>query len=141
MVRQEREEGITEMMHQLGTAYSMFFNKKYRRMGRLFVGPFKAKTLTTDEQFLAISKYIHRCALRLLPSRDPAEQVKHLRTYLWSSYQDYVGLREGTLADRKFVLSTVQAADAASWYKKFVEAGYTADEREFVEPFVFEPVI
>ena len=47
------DEAISFFMRKLCTAYSMYFNKKYERTGKLFEGVFKSKHIENDEQ----SKY------------------------------------------------------------------------------------
>jgi hypothetical protein len=37
----------------------MYFNKRYKRVGHLFQGRFKASRITTDEYLVHISRYIH----------------------------------------------------------------------------------
>ena len=46
LLRQKRENGISRFMQKLGTGYSMYFNKKYERVGALFQGKFKASHST-----------------------------------------------------------------------------------------------
>lgn len=40
-----------KFMHAVGTAYAMYFNKKYSTVGRIFQGPYRA-TLIKDEKSL-----------------------------------------------------------------------------------------
>ena len=51
--------GISIFMQKLGTAHTMFFNKKYDRSGSLFQGPFKAKHINNDRYLKYIYAYIH----------------------------------------------------------------------------------
>ena len=41
LVREKIENGISTYMRKLLTAYSMYFNKKYKRSGKLYEGVFK----------------------------------------------------------------------------------------------------
>ena len=50
---------IDSFMDSLGTRYSMYFNKKYKREGRLFQGVYKAVLVESEEQLLHLSRYIH----------------------------------------------------------------------------------
>lgn len=50
---------MTELMRRVCTAYTMYFNKRYKRVGHLFQGRFKASRITTDEYLVHISRYIH----------------------------------------------------------------------------------
>jgi len=56
----QNPRALTELMQRVGTAYTMYFNKKYKRVGSLFQGRFKASRITSDPYLLHISRYIHR---------------------------------------------------------------------------------
>src|SRR5438105_2134757 len=46
---------ITELMKSIGTAYTMYFNLKYKRVGPLFQGRFKATLIDNDAYLVHIS--------------------------------------------------------------------------------------
>lgn len=50
---------ITSLMQGMTTAYSMYYNKKYGRVGHLFQGRFKAVMIDNDAYLQHISRYIH----------------------------------------------------------------------------------
>lgn len=50
---------LTAFMQSVLTAYTMYFNKKYRRVGTLFQGVYKASRISSDSYLLHISRYIH----------------------------------------------------------------------------------
>lgn len=51
--------GIIKLIQGVLTAYAMYFNKKYRRSGGLFEGPFLASRITNDGYLWHVSRYIH----------------------------------------------------------------------------------
>ena len=51
---------ITELMRRVAGSYTMYFNKKYQRVGPLFQGVFKASKIDNDPYLLHITRYIHR---------------------------------------------------------------------------------
>ena len=59
LLKEITDDGITSFMRKLGTAYTMYFNKKYERTGHLFSGPFKAKPIGTDKYFQRVLHYVH----------------------------------------------------------------------------------
>lgn len=123
LVRQERDEGITKLMHALGTAYVMYFNQRYKRVGSLFQGRFQAKLIKTDEYLLQLSKYIHR---------NPKEILKlqvALSKYQYSSYPDYLGKGKGKLVDTELILSYYSKENSSLSYKSFVEESGIDRER------------
>lgn len=80
LLRQKTISGLTEFIRSLSTAYSMYFNKKYRRVGSLFQGVFKATDIREENYLLWVSRYIHR-------------NPDNFQTYPYSSYSDYLGKR------------------------------------------------
>jgi len=71
-------QAITQLMKSVATAYTMYFNRKYKSSGHLFQGPFRASRITNEAYLAHISRYIH-----LNP--------RTYRTYFWSSLKYYLG--------------------------------------------------
>ena len=71
LVRQKETNGITSFIQSLCTRYTMYFNKKYNRVGPLFQSVYKAVLVQTEEQFLHLSRYIHHQAIASQPSSYP----------------------------------------------------------------------
>lgn len=85
--------GITSFMHKLGTAYAMYFNKRYKRDGVLFQGPFKSIRIKEESHFDGIPFYIHSNPLKLTPKLTSVElEIAFLKSYKWSSFNDYSGI-------------------------------------------------
>jgi len=102
LVREKEANGISLFMKKLLTAYSMYFNKKYKRTGRLFEGPFLAKHADTDEYLKYLFSYIHLNPVKLVDPKwkenkitDRAKAKKYLAEYKFSSYLDYMRVRRG----------------------------------------------
>jgi putative transposase len=85
LLKQNTHNGITRFMRRLSSAYVQYFNKAYNRKGTLFEGKYKAVRIETDEHLFHLSRYIHRNPKNLVN--------KHLEEYLYSSYQEYKGIR------------------------------------------------
>lgn len=62
-IKQESAGTIDKFMNSLGTRYTMYFNKKYKRVGSLYQGVYKAVLIHSEEQSLHLSRYIHQQAL------------------------------------------------------------------------------
>lgn len=59
MVHQITERGLVKLMMSVCTAYTVYFNKKYKRRGPLFENNYRA-SLISDELYLQhLSRYIH----------------------------------------------------------------------------------
>ncbi len=86
LVKQESAGAIDAFMSSLSTRFSMYFNRKYDRVGPLYQGVYKAVLVETDEQLLHLTRYIHKQALA---SRGETLQEKQP-----CSYSEYLGKRK-----------------------------------------------
>jgi len=59
LVYQRQLDSMTQLFKSLSTAYGMYFNKKYKRVGPLFQNRFKASLIDKDKYLQHISRYIH----------------------------------------------------------------------------------
>lgn len=98
LVKQRVDNGITEFMRKLGTGYTNYFNIKYQRVGPLLQGKFKAVHIKKENQLLYLPHYIHLNPLDIfMPEwrdgkiKSHTVALRHLDSYRWSSYWDYVG--------------------------------------------------
>ncbi len=97
LVRQEVDGGITKFMKKVGTAYSMYFNKKYDRKGALFGGLFKSKHVGDDKYMRHLFGYIHLNPLdikfkgwqNLVEKNHSSIWKRFLDEYKYSSYFNY----------------------------------------------------
>ena len=109
-------------MNSLGTRYTMYFNKKYDRVGSLYQGVYKAVSITNESQFIYLSKYIHKQALALQGlalQRLPGQP---------SSYKDYLKQRKTEWVHPEEVLSYFSKTNPKFSYKSFIEE--SPDEKE-----------
>ena len=114
LVRQETEKGISTYMQRVLTAYAKYFNTKYKKSGHVFQGPFRAVHITTNEQLLHVSAYIHKNQKELSSWKNKGD------VYPWSSYIDYVKEnRWGDLLDTTII---IEQFESAKKYKDFVES-------------------
>ena len=90
---------ISEFMRKLLTAYTLYFNKKYKRTGSLFEGKFKSVHISDDVQAKYLFSYIHLNPIKIIDSNWKEKEIKNINNYLnflieykWSSYLDYKGI-------------------------------------------------
>jgi len=95
LLKQKRGGGIVKFMQKLGTGYTNYFNKKYKRVGGLFQGRFKAVLVSEEAHFIHLPFYIHTNPLDLIygssTSIDFEKKMDFLKKYRWSSFPDYIG--------------------------------------------------
>jgi putative transposase len=58
LIRQNTEVPISKLIGRLATGYSIYFNKKYSRVGSLFQDQFKAVRIENDDQLRWVKHYI-----------------------------------------------------------------------------------
>src|SRR3989344_5942831 len=63
---EKMEGGISQYMRKLLTAYSMYFNKKYKRTGKLYSGVFKSIHANSDRYLKYLYSYIHLNPAKLI---------------------------------------------------------------------------
>lgn len=123
LVKQKNSQSINKFMRSLCTRYSMYFNRKYKRVGALYQDIYKAVSIETEEQFIYLSKYIHKQALNKTPKLAlSASQGPTLSTWDQpSSYQEYLGKRKTEWVHPEEVLSYFSKTNPKLTYKAFVE--------------------
>jgi putative transposase len=86
------EGNLSQWMHQLKTAYTVYFNRRHQEVGHLFQGRFKSTVIEAEKYLLEVGRYLHLNPVRgvVLGQGRPIERRKRLREYRWSSYR---GLR------------------------------------------------
>lgn len=117
LLKQVTRDGITKLMRQISTAYSMYFNKRNNRIGPLFQGIYKAVEIENDEYLLHLSRYIHK---------NPLERGISLRDFQWSSYTYYALGNPPIWLDTQTILDYFSKSNKIKDYQKFVE---TDDEK------------
>lgn len=82
LLKQNKDNGVTEFTSKLSNSYTKYYNTKYTRVGPLFQGEFKAVIIENEAQLVHVSRYIH-----LNPTSSCL--VKRPDQYEWSSYKEY----------------------------------------------------
>lgn len=128
IIKQIQKGSMEGFMRSLATRYSMYFNKKYNRVGHLFQGIYKASMITNDAYLLHLSRYIHL---------NPLEYTKNLSS-AYSSYGEYLGLRRTEWVCIKEILAFFNKAKSdflksVNTYKNFVEKYKSGDSYDLGE--------
>src|SRR3989344_5099105 len=80
---QSQHDKLGQIMRSMLTAYSVYFNMKYKRVGPLFSGRYKSIICQDDAYLLQVSKYIHLNPVKAHLSSKPSD-------YDFSSYREYM---------------------------------------------------
>lgn len=132
LIKQNSEAAMKQFMQSLSTRYSMYFNKKYKRVGPLFQGIYKAALISDDVYLLHLSRYIHI---------NPLEYISSL-TDAYSSYPDYLGFRHTHWVKPEIILSFFNQAKLpflrkVNSYKDFAEE-YAEDSKDILGDLILE---
>ena len=127
LVYLKRDDLATRVMQPFGLSYTKAVNKQQSRTGPLFEGRFQARWVDRDEYLLHLSRYIH-----LNPVA--AGLVARPEDWTFSSYREYLGLREGTLPATDGILAQFASRQA---YREFVES-YREQDVRVIEHLLFE---
>ena len=100
LITQPENGNIARFLHKLCTAYSMYYNNKYSRTGKLFEGKFRSERAGDDRYLKYLFSYIHLNPLKII---DPIWKQNGINTrgrnflndYNFSSYSDYTGRDKG----------------------------------------------
>ena len=115
-IKQTDKDSMTNFIRSLSTRYSMYFNKRYSRVGTLFQGRYKAVLVDNEMQLIYLSKYIHRNPLDL-PSYTP----NNLHDYPYSSYRNFTGVTQQSWIDPSDVTYQYKNNSPRNTYQNFVE--------------------
>ncbi|MBU2052140.1 transposase [Patescibacteria group bacterium] len=121
IVWQKSFDGINFFMRSLATKYVRYFNSKYKRIGPVFQGVYKAVLVEGEEQLIYLSKYIHQNPIEILPTGF------HLEGYKYSSYGNYLKNFNQVWIDTDDILSQFSEVNQKNSYQNFVEE---LDERD-----------
>ena len=143
LLRQKTRDGMTKLLRRLCTCYSMYFNKKYHRIGGLFQGVYKAILVDNEHYLLHLSRYLHLNPVfdRVRPCQE-YKACKQPGDYPFSSYLDYLGKKKTDWLKTDFILSFFKTAQKTSFkdilsYQSFVE-DYLVDSTEVLGGLVLE---
>jgi len=119
------EGGVVLFMRKLGTGVAAYSNSKYQESGRLFQGPYKAKTIHTDEYLRYLSVYIQvKNPFELYPRgfetaiKNFDDAYQWVIKYPYCSLADYAGERNSPIIDKDIL---GEMFPSSKKYKKFAK--------------------
>lgn len=98
LLHEKIDGGITLFLKKICTAYSMYFNKKYERTGKLFERAFLAQHADHDQYLKYLFSYIHLNPAKIIDPEWKDNMVSNqsklknfVENYEFSSYGNYLG--------------------------------------------------
>lgn len=130
LLKQSAENAIDSFFNSLMTRYVLYFNRKYKRVGPLFQGVYKAILVGNESQLLHLSRYIHRNPLTM--TVDP---VSYQNSY--TSLPEFLGERKTAWIKPDEVLQSFQPGRKGQRsYSNFVNQ--LEEDLELIKPVVIE---
>jgi hypothetical protein len=83
-----QEVPLSKILQGINQSYTTYFNRKYKTVGHLFQGRYKAILCDRDEYLLSLVRYIHLNPVRARIVKTPDE-------YQWSSHHNYIKKTNG----------------------------------------------
>jgi len=119
LVIETPDGNLSKGMRQLNGVYTQTFNKKYRRVGHIFQGRYKAILIQKESHLLKVCRYVV-----LNPVR--AKATRSIEDWKWSSYLATAGKNKSRpCLTTDWILGQFakQKRTAEKKYEEFVEAG------------------
>ncbi len=106
---------LQKIMHQINNKYSKYFNYKYKRVGHVFQGRYKAILVQDERYLLSLVRYMHQNPIK-------AGMCKTVEEYKWSSDIFYRAGKKG------FISTEVLLDMLSSDRKEAIKLNYTHKE-------------
>lgn len=113
---------LQEIMHQVNNKYSKYFNYKYKRVGHVFQGRYKAILVQDERYLLSLVRYIHQNPIK-------AGMCKTIEEYKWSSDIFYRAGRNGFICTD--VLLDMLSSDRKEAINKYREYMQQEEETDY----------
>ncbi|OGE19695.1 hypothetical protein A3J19_05610 [Candidatus Daviesbacteria bacterium RIFCSPLOWO2_02_FULL_41_8] len=136
-IKQKSSTSIDKFMQSLGTRYTMYFNRKYKRVGFLYQDTYKAVLIENEQQLIYLTKYIHK-QISIHHSNTSSVALQGRTLQGWgqaSSYPEYLGKRKTDWVYPEEVLSYFSKTNPKLTYKAFVEESddFSVVQRKILE--------
>lgn len=128
LMEAKEQSGLSKIMQGINLAYTLWFNRKNKKVGHLWQDRFKSAVIEKDNYLLGCGRYIERNPLR-------AGLVKDLKGYPWSSYRVYAYGRQDGITDRHEIYEALgkEPIRRQRAYREFVHSNRDKEEQEIRE--------
>lgn len=115
LLLEQEDFPLSRLMQVLLTSYARWHNLRYRQIGHLFQGRYRAILCDKESYLLELTRYIHLNPVRARIVKDP-------KAYPWSSYPAYLRMAAVESLETGLVLGMLgkQKAKACRAYERFV---------------------
>lgn len=143
LVEEIKENGISRFMHKLGTGYAEYFNNKYKRVGSLFQGTFKAVLINKEDYLQYLLAYINvinpgeliEPNLKEKGVKDIKKIMRFAEEYLWSTNQEYLNKRNSIIIEKGLLEKIFSDSNQ---YRKFVKSVLLDRRLDAIKPLLLD---
>jgi len=141
VLNMRRIDGISRFISDIANSYTRYFNIMEDRVGRLFQGPFKAKTISTDEALMQVTRYVHLNPVASLGKR--ANKLFYLENYPYSSYLSWINFsnyhpKNSSILNGEDVIEWIEQTGGVRAYKDFVLSKIDKNSSVGIEDIAFD---
>lgn len=130
LVEQLITDGISEYVGRVCNSFTKAFNERFKRIGPLWQGKFKAKLISDDASYLQVIRYIH-----INPLYSSRLKVGNLRNYRFSSYLEAIGMLTPNICDHTLLFQLIPLRKE---YERFVLAQISPSEQKSLQDLALE---
>lgn len=111
MIIYDKYDELPKIMQSIAIRYSIYFNKKYNRVGHLFQNRYLSKEIEDREYLKTACRYIHQ--------NPQKAEIEKTENYKWSSYQEYIGKKSIINTNMLLLLFNKNEDEAKKEFIKF----------------------
>jgi putative transposase len=113
LLKQVKDDGISNFMSNVWNSYTRYFNTKRKRTGPVFQGSFKAVRIESENQLLHVQRYIH-----LNPySSYLIKNLDKLTGYYYSSLSEYLKMSDKEICNKNLIMAFFKDINS---YREFI---------------------
>lgn len=122
---EEGEIPLSKIMQGIDQSYTQYYNRRYKKVGHLFQGRYKALLCDKENYLIILVRYIHLNPVRAMIVKKPED-------YKWSSHNAYLTDDVGNFVDKDFVLSLFARSKSVAMkrYIEFIKDVIETDEEQ-----------
>ena len=96
LIIKENKDSIARTVKRIAASFSIYYNRKNKRIGHVFQERFKSEEIEDEKYLLSAIRYVH--------TNPQKADIGTIEGYKWSSYRDYMG-KGGRITDTDQILS------------------------------------
>ena len=143
ILKEEKENGIAKFMQKFGTSYSMYFNGKYDRTGKLWEGSYKRVEVDSDLYLQYLLVYINvinpgeiiQPDLKEVGAKNIDKIMNYTANYRWSTHKEFLQTRNSFVINKDILGRVFNDAEK---YREFCKMVLRSEKYKQIKHLTFE---